>query len=177
MKTLAVFDFDDTLFKSDCSVIVTRKDKSQKKMSTHEYAVHIQEPGDKFDFSEFEKYPLNPRPIKNVVKRMLNTIAEIGLENVVILTARSYKEPVEQVLHDFGLPNVFVAAVGSTEPEAKSRFVEMTILEEDYERIVVFEDNVKNIMQIFDSVSKMLGPGSAECYVVNKSGTVIKFSG
>lgn len=170
MKTLAVFDFDDTLFKSECCVVVKRKSGKTIKLSTHEYAMFSANPGDKFDFSEFERYPVNPKPIKENVSKMVELVRVLGIDNVMILTARGQAEPVEQVLRDFGLPSVFVAAVDSTLPEAKAQFVEMTVSTEGYDQVILFEDNSKNIFKIAESVLKMLGPGSIVCHLVGSDG-------
>lgn len=166
MKTLAVFDFDDTLFKSDCMVTVKSADGAVKRLGTHEYAVFGPSPGDVLDFSEFEKYPVNPRPIKNVVKKMLNFVNTLGINNVIILTARTKSEPVIQVLEDFNLPQVFVAAVASTKPEMKANFVKMLIEADGYKKIVVFEDNKRNIAKIQETTEQILGKKSCKCFLV-----------
>lgn len=166
MKTLAVFDFDDTLFKSDCKVTVRSRNGSVTRLSTHEYALFSKKRDDTLDFSEFEQYPINPRPIKKVVKKMLDSVDELGIQNVIILTARTKSEPVAQVLRDFGLPPVFVAAVNSTVPDLKANFVKMLIDNIGYEKVVVFEDNEKNIIKIKETTERILGPGSCKCYLV-----------
>lgn len=166
MKTLVVFDFDDTLFKSDCMVTVKSKNEAIKRLNTHEYAIFRPSPGDILDFSEFEKYPVNPRPIKSVVKKMLNFVNTLGISNVIVLTARTKSEPVVQVLKDFSLPQVFVAAVASTKPEMKADFVKMLIEADGYKKVIVFEDNERNIAKIKETTEQILGAQSCKCFLV-----------
>ena len=80
-----------------------------------------------------------------------------GLDNVIILTARMRSQPINQVLIDFSLPKIFVAAVGSSDPITKANYVIKTIDEEEYERVIVYEDNIKNIAAIRSVVEPILG--------------------
>ena len=167
MKTLAVFDFDDTLFKSGSRIIVkSGKRKKLKFLSSHEYAVHVPQPDEEFDFSEFDSYPRKPEPIIDTVELLKVHVAEYGLQNVIILTARGSRGPVETTLENFGLPPVFVAAVGTSNPQAKAEYVKRTIEAEGYDRVIVYEDSDKNITAIKQTVEMELGPGSCEAFKV-----------
>ena len=59
-KKLRVFDFDDTLVKSNSKVFVINKGK-KKTLTPGEFAIYKQKPGDEFDFSEFESNYINFR--------------------------------------------------------------------------------------------------------------------
>ena len=48
-KKLRVFDFDDTLVKSNSKVFVINKGK-KKTLTAREFAIYKQKPGDEFDF-------------------------------------------------------------------------------------------------------------------------------
>lgn len=173
MKTLVVFDFDDTLFRSG-SRIVVKNGRKRKFLSSHEYAVHVPKPDEEFDFSEFDSYPKKPEPIVDTVELLKIHVAEHKLQNVIILTARGSKHPVEMTLQNFHLPPVFVAAVGTSDPQAKAEYVKRTIDAEDYNRVIVYEDNEKNIFAIKQTVEDRLGPGSCEAFKVIHGTTVTK---
>ena len=53
-KKLRIFDFDDTLVKTNSFIYVTHKDGKTSKLSPGEYAVYTPKQGDKFDFSDFD---------------------------------------------------------------------------------------------------------------------------
>ena len=52
-KRLRIFDFDDTLVKTESFVYVENNNKINK-LSPGEFAIYEEKPGDKFDFKEFE---------------------------------------------------------------------------------------------------------------------------
>ena len=148
MKTLVVFDFDDTLFRSDAMVGVQKIGEPKKFLSSHEFATYVPQEGDSFDYKQFSEYPPNPQPIDQSTKRLVGSVASQGLRNVIILTARSNSAPVAQVLNDFGMPPVEIYAVGSSDPEDKADVVESLVNKRNYEQVVVYEDSGPNIAAI-----------------------------
>ena len=157
MKTLVIFDFDDTLFESQSQVVVKSPHYGTKYLSSGEYASFVPSHDDELDFSQFEGYPADAKPIEATVKRLRRAVELYGLDNVIILTARMRSQPINQVLIDFSLPKIFVAAVGSSDPITKANYVIKTIDEEEYERVIVYEDNIKNIAAIRSVVEPILG--------------------
>ena len=53
-KKLRVFDFDDTLVKSNSKVYVNNRGK-RKALTPGQFAVYNKKSGDEFDFSDFDK--------------------------------------------------------------------------------------------------------------------------
>ena len=94
MNTLHIFDFDDTLVRSDSKVRVKDSQGNEREMSSEEYASYREDPDDQLDFSDFDSYPRNPEIIEPVFAHLRAAIALDGPENTVILTARSNPEPV-----------------------------------------------------------------------------------
>ena len=89
VKKIRVFDFDDTLAKSNSQVKYTLPDGTTGSLNATEYAKRDQElkdKGAKFDFSEFSKVIDGKKgPLFNVAKK----IAEArGNEDLFVLTAR-----------------------------------------------------------------------------------------
>ena len=146
---LYIFDFDDTLVKSDAEVVVTHRDNSITKLSSEEFAKYVPRTGDEFDFTEFESYPPNAQPISSTINKLNQAISSAGIKNVVILTARQKARPVQKFLNDQGLsPSPQVVAVGSANPATKARFVISKLRTNNYDTVHVFEDNINNIIAI-----------------------------
>ena len=148
MRTLHIFDFDDTLVQSDSNVIVTHGDGSTSVLSSAQYAKYKKQPEDIMDYSEFDRYPINPKIIEGVFSELLNSIKTSGLSSVVILTARENTEPVKKFFEDNGISGLMVTGTGSSDPMDKAKFVLQMINSGNYSLVRVFEDNVKNIRMI-----------------------------
>ena len=69
-KKLRVFDFDDTLVKSNSKVFVINKGK-KKTLTPGEFAIYNKKPGDEFDFSDFDKV-IEPKKIKAMFRVFKN---------------------------------------------------------------------------------------------------------
>jgi len=64
-KKLRVFDFDDTLVKTNSKIYITNKGK-KKTLTPGEYAVYKPKPNDEFDYSDFSKVT-EPKQIKTML--------------------------------------------------------------------------------------------------------------
>ena len=169
MKTLIIFDFDDTMFESESQVIVTSPHRGKRHLTSGEYASYRHEEGDELDFSQFEGYPPNPKPILSVIEKFRNAVRNFGIENVIILTARGNEIPITEVLRDFHLPMVTVAAMGSSDSRMKAEYAARTVIEEKYQSVVLFEDNTRNIVAIRSAVVPLVGEENFHAYRVESS--------
>lgn len=167
MKTLVIFDFDDTLFRSDSCVKVHNAFQAAKHLTSHEYAGYVPDPHDVFDYSEFNQYPKNPQPIPEIIQQLQFSVKKYGPDNVIILSARGNSEPIRQVLIDFSLPNIFVAAIDSSNPAQKGIFARRTVEEENYQRVIVFEDSIKNIYAIMHSLQGIVSANAVTGFHVS----------
>ena len=141
-KKLRVFDFDDTLVKSNSKVYVINKGK-KKTLTTGQFAIYKQKSGDEFDFSDFDKV-IEPKQIKSMFKVFKNIYKASGSRRLTILTARASYKPVRQFLKDVGYNDVYVVALGDDNPQKKSNWVKSQI-EKGYDDILFFDDSNKNI--------------------------------
>ena len=148
MTTLHVFDFDDTLVSSDSMIRITHEDGSEEVLSSEEYAKYREQPGDQFDFSDFDAYPPNAQIIEEVFAELRAAIALDGPTSVVILTARSNPEPVRQFLEDSNIQGIEIHTTGSANPMTKARYVLGRLKNEDFDEVEIFEDNARNIRTI-----------------------------
>jgi hypothetical protein len=145
-QKLRIFDFDDTLVKTDSKIYVSNPSIGQTATLTPgEFAVYETQPGDQFDFSDFEKL-INPRMIPWTGK-ILRNLADKGSQ-VVILTARSAEEPVKQFLSDAGLPTYEVVALGNADPQAKANWISSRIRLDKVKLVEFFDDSPKNIAAV-----------------------------
>ena len=97
-KKLRVFDFDDTLVKSNSKVYVMNKGK-RKTLTPGEFAIYKKKSGDEFDFSDFDKV-IEPKQIKSMFRVFNNIYKASGSRRLTILTARAAYKPVRKFLKD-----------------------------------------------------------------------------
>jgi len=141
-KKLRVFDFDDTLVKSNSKVYVINKGK-RKTLTPGQFAIYKQKSGDEFDFSDFDKV-IEPKQIKSMFKVFKNIYKASGSRRLTILTARAAYKPVRQFLKDIGYNDVYVVALGDANPQKKSNWVKSQI-EKGYDDILFLDDSPKNV--------------------------------
>lgn len=152
---LHVFDFDDTLVRSSSRVIVNRANGSRVFLTSEQYAGFVPKTDDDFDYSEFDKCPMEAVVIEEVLAELKAAIALDGASSVVILTARQNPRPVRRFMKDLGLPEIKVIATGgSNSPTAKSDYILSRLESGNFDEVEIFEDNVKNIQTIKESVEK-----------------------
>jgi len=142
-KKLRIFDFDDTLVKTNSFIYVTHKDGKTSKLSPGEYAVYKERPGDKFDYKDFQQVT-NPQLIKGYVELLRRMVNSGGSREVYILTARAAERPVSQFIKDLGINGVKVIALGDNNPEKKADWIEDRV-KEGYDDVFFVDDSPKNI--------------------------------
>jgi len=157
MKTLIVFDFDDTLFYSGAKIGVQKRGETKRYLTSHEYAGYTPDEGEEFDYEQFHVYPPDPQPIDHTTKKLRSSVFRHGLENVIILTARSAEGPVMKVLQNFAMPPVEILAIGSSNPEHKADAIENLVKENLYDSVIVYEDSAANIQAIRKRLKPILG--------------------
>jgi FMN phosphatase YigB (HAD superfamily) len=150
-KKLRVYDFDDTLVKTNSFIYVTHKDGKISKLSPGQYAVYKEQPGDKFDYKDFQQVS-NPKIIKGYVELLKRMVNSGGDRKVYILTARAAYRPVFQFIKDLGINGVEVIALGDANPEKKADWIEQQIKLNNFDDIYFIDDSSKNI----DAVRKRL---------------------
>ena len=139
VKKVRIFDFDDTLVKTDSNVYVTQANGRSLKLTPGEYAVYDPKPGDQFNFSDFERVN-NPQLIKQNVL-MLKQQAQEG-KKIVILTARGAYLPIKRFFQRLKL-EPYVVALGDSDPQKKADYVE-ELIQKGYNDIAFIDDSLKN---------------------------------
>ena len=73
-KDLSVFDFDDTIAKSDAWIYVMKRGREVKKLDPAQFAVYEPKPGETFDFRDFDRPLQNPQLIKQNADLLRNQL-------------------------------------------------------------------------------------------------------
>ena len=141
-KKLRVFDFDDTLVKSNSKVYVINKGK-KKTLTPGQFAIYKKKSGDEFDFSDFDKV-IEPKQIKSMFKVFNNIYKASGSRRLTILTARAAYKPVRKFLKDVGFSNVYVVALGDSNPQKKADWIQSQI-QKGYNDILFLDDSPMNV--------------------------------
>ena len=150
VKTLSIFDFDDTLAKTDSWIYVKTPDGKEKKLDPAQFAVYKLKGDEEFDFREFDRTLKNPRTIKKNVD-LLKTQLSKSDRKVTILTARRLGAPISQFFRTIGI-DPYVVPLGSGDPQMKADYIEKEI-EKGYDPIYFMDDSPKNI-QAVDGLKK-----------------------
>jgi hypothetical protein len=145
-KNLFIFDFDDTLAQSDIPVFVRMKNGETVKLTSHEFAKHSLDAGDFYDFSEFNKIIKSAKPIDKHVD-MLKSALSNRTNKVTILTARAIAFPVTHWLRTFLGIDVYVVAVGGSNPNLKKEYIENEI-KKGFKNVFFIDDSIPNVMAV-----------------------------
>jgi hypothetical protein len=82
-KKLRIFDFDETLVKTNLHTFITHSNGKKSKLTPGQYAVYNEKPGDEFDFSDFQKVQ-DPKEIKSITKVLRRIMNSSGGNGVYI---------------------------------------------------------------------------------------------
>jgi len=148
---LRVFDFDDTIAKSDSNIHITTDTGEKITMDPGEYATHKMNSKYEYDFSEFDEV-INPREIvqiTNVIRNVLNAEERKpeGRE-IAILTARdpAAEEPIKNYLESIGLDTskITFELLATSVPQAKADWIAKRI-DNGAVDVLFFDDSGKNV--------------------------------
>jgi HAD superfamily hydrolase (TIGR01509 family) len=144
-KNLRIFDFDDTIVKTNSYIYVTHNNGMKSKLTPGQYAVYTEKPGDVYDFKDFEQVK-EPQEIQKITK-ILRGIVQKSKEVVYILTARAAYQPIKKYLNDIGISSkkIYVVALASNNPKDKADWIENMIDKEGYDDIYFVDDSEKNV--------------------------------
>lgn len=151
---ILLFDVDDTLLKSEVQVHVVKGGKLLRKLSSSEYNSYKLQPGEDFDYVEFE----DPKILNNksvflkywdTLQREYKNGTHIG-----ILTARSNSDMFYDLFKNHGvtIKKELVFAIndpklglkGNTIEDRKANAIKR-LIDWGYKTIVFFDDNVNNL--------------------------------
>lgn len=149
VKKIRIFDFDDTLARSNSQVLYTLPDGTKGRLNATEYAKQdkkLKEKGAEFDFSEFSKVIDGKEgPLLEVAKKIN---AARGNEDLFVLTARPADSagPIQDFLKSVGIEfkKENIIGLGDGTAQAKADWVQSKI-DEGYNDFYFADDAIKNV--------------------------------
>ncbi len=164
VKKIRVFDFDDTLARSNSKVLYEMPDGTEGSLSATQFAERageLESQGATFDFAEFSKVVDGKKG--PVFKAIQNIVEARGAEDVFILTARPADAagPIKEFMDALGvnLPIKNIVGLGDGTPQAKARWMTSKAAE-GYNDFFFVDDAYKNVkavqeaLDVFDVKSK-----------------------
>ena len=157
IKKARVFDFDDTLAKSNSKVLVETLDGDTFKINATEFAkraAELEQQGAKFDFTEFEKVIDGKKgPLFEVAKKIQDVR---GSEDIFVLTARPQNadKAIKNFLSSLGLniPLSNITGLSDGKPQAKADWM-LGKFAEGYNDFYFTDDAMKNVKAVKDVLS------------------------
>ena len=157
IKKIRVFDFDDTLAKTNSQVLVTTIDGKIRKINATQFALESQQleaEGAEFDFSEFSQVIDGKKgPLFDLAKKIADSP---GKRDMFILTARPQNAAngIKTFLDGIGLniPIENITGLQDGAPEAKARWM-VEKAAEGYNDFYFADDALKNVKAVKDVLS------------------------
>lgn len=165
LKILRVFDFDDTLAKTNSRVWVSEFNKETGEPLGDEYAItpaeyavfkvnvasKHPETEYKYDYREFSEVK-DPKVIDwtfDVLRKIVNKLRESENIPAVILTARGQKanQNIRNFLSSMEL-NIPVKTLDGSAPELKSEWIKQAMLTRDIPHVEFFDDSRLNVAAV-----------------------------
>ena len=156
-RVAVIFDFDDTLVKTDAKAHIYKDGRKIKSLTTAEFADYDVMPGEKVNLDDFSdpRFIINAKKYKmwEVLSRINNNIKMgIGNEDVFILSARDLKSqiPIYNFLKrngiEISLDHVFtIGGGGNSDSVARNKEIIIRSLADTYSEVLFYDDSEENI--------------------------------
>jgi len=158
-KGISVFDFDDTLARTNSKIGVTMPNGTKRKINATQFALksaELESKGAEFDFSDFKRVVDGKKgPLADLA---LKRQGKFGNEDIFILTARpqesapAIKAFMKQLGLDVPLKNITGLADGTA--KAKADWIEGKT-KEGYNDFYFADDALKNVKAVKDVLSQL----------------------
>jgi hypothetical protein len=185
---LAIFDIDDTLFRTTANVYVVKNGTRIHKLSPAQFNFYELKPEEIFDFSEFRSsshFMKTSKPIKNVfnlAKRLVRRYAGSG-SMVVALTARSDMDDRDMFLDafrkfDFPVDSIRIERAGNLPvpaPQGKAIIIRKYLKTGRFNHVQMFDDHPANLVSFLELQREFPGI-TFEAFAVNQAGSISRFN-
>lgn len=148
-RQLKIFDFDDTLAKSETPVIIKKSDGTSITLTPGQFATYKMQQDDELDFTYFNKKISKATPIMHNVRLLKTYLANPGRYKVTILTARRLAFPIKYWLKKLTGYDIYVVGVAGSDPMLKANYIEKEI-KKGYTDIFFMDDSLPNVQAIKD---------------------------
>jgi hypothetical protein len=158
-KGISVFDFDDTLAKTNSNVIVTMPDGVETKIDATEFAAqsfNLEQEGAKFNFDEFNKVIDGKKgPLADLALKRQD---KFGSGDIFVLTARpqAAAQGIKTFLDGIGLnlPLKNITGLENGTPEAKANWI-ISKTAEGYNDFYFADDAIKNVKAVAEILDQV----------------------
>jgi len=191
VRTLNVWDIDDTLGKTSAKVSVIKDGKVVKVLEPGEYNTYKPKEGESFDFAQFRSGKVfrdTFKPINNVLDKAKDIVMnQSENSHSIILTARSDFDDHKEFLqtfrdHGFPIDHVYVERSGNLSklnPSSPAHINKGVILKKylatgKWDRVRMWDDHEKNLDMLY-KVAAQFPKVEAVGYLV-KDGRVTKYT-
>jgi hypothetical protein len=179
---LTIFDIDDTLFRTTAQIKVVKDGKIIKSLNNQEFNTYKLQPGESFDFGEFqnaEKFNRESIPIEPMIAKLKAIINNAGDSKVIMLTARSDFDNKELFLDTFRKYGVDMSRVhvhragnlGGSPSQNKAVWIRKYLDTGKYARVRLYDDAMSNI-KMFNSLQQEYPNIKFFPYFVTHEGTI-----
>lgn len=158
VKSLTIWDIDDTLFRTANKVHVVIGSKKMQSLSAAEFNVYKLKPGEKYDFSEFRSakhFEKTARPVDNVfrtAKKIMEKLKDSS-KKFIIVTARADMDDKKLFLdtfkkYGFDIDRSHIYRAGNIKgggAEAKKKVIRSQLKGADFNIARMFDDTRTNL--------------------------------
>ena len=163
IKSLYVFDIDDTLFRTSARARIVNTKGQVKYLSSEELKDYEVSSDEKICFAEFrdaKKFAEESQPIESMIKIAQDCIKKTAEgSKTILLTARAdldCKTKFLEYLNSSGLDinHIYVERAGNFSnlktPEAKKLIIKQYLESQSYQKAYLFDDSLDNILSFIE---------------------------
>lgn len=183
MKTLSIYDVDETLFQTTATVKVVEEGWVVDSLSNSDFNTHNLESTQSYDFSEFFESRLfydRSRPIPNMIDRLKKEYRDKDKsDKIIILTARSDMDDKYLYMNKFkdhGIPieDIHIYRAGNLTCKGSVAYKKALVIKEyleqtDFSNVYMYDDSVSNLNSFLD-LDKVFPHVSFCAYLVAENG-------
>ena len=184
VKTLSIFDIDETLFRTKAKVNVMKDGKIIKKLTNQEFNHYKLKDGESYDFGQFKDakiFAKTSAPIGHMIGKLKSTLrkADKNGSRVIIVTARGDFDDRDTFLntfraHEIDIDKIYVERAGNFEfigsSAKKKKFIFKKYLTRGgWKRVRFFDDHMDNLTT-FKSLGRKMPDVDFEAWHVKPNG-------
>lgn len=158
-KNLVIFDIDDTLLHTTAKIkVLDANGRPIRSLTNQEFNNYVLQPGEQFDFGEFrdaEKFNRESQPIKPMMNRLKDVLANSPNAKAIMLTARADFDDKDKFLSTFkkygvDMSRVHVHRAGNIPGDAipaekKAIWVRKYLNTGNYKAVWLYDDSRSNL--------------------------------
>jgi hypothetical protein len=153
IEELHVYDFDDTLVRTDSAVYVVNCETGERlEVHPHEFHEYHLKPNETFDLSDFDN--VEDPVLLPYFHKLKDDYEKLGRSKVAILTARPWPFGVHKFLSQHGMGDIVIRAIGFPNPtmdvrdmnaERKAAWLRQQLKKHPIKFMSFYDDNIANI--------------------------------